>query len=167
MPEVFVGIGSNIDAELNLREALAKLRARFGEIEVSSVYRSPAFGFEGDDFLNIVVGFGTSLAAAEVDAALSAIEYAGGRVRAPSRFAPRTLDLDLLIHGGCVDPRQRLPRDDVLAYPFVLGPLAEIAPDLVHPIGGQRIADAWRVMRGRVALERIGPSTMLEDAARA
>ena len=163
MPEVFVGVGSNIEPEVNLRVALDELERRFAPLLVSSVYRSRAFGFDGDDFLNLVVGFGTPLAAVDVDAELSAIEYAGGRVRAAERFGPRTLDLDLLLYGRCADPALRLPRDDVRAYPFVLGPLAEIAPDLVHPIHGDRMADAWAATRGR-SLERVGSRAMLIGA---
>ena len=163
MPEVFVGIGSNIEPELNLRRALAALRERFGAVTASSVYRSRAFGFEGDDFLNMAASFTTAASPAQVDEVLSAIEYAGGRVRAPERFGPRTLDLDLLIYGCCVDPVQRLPRDDVGAYLFVLGPLAEIAPGLVHPIGGYRIADRWAAVRDRAALERVAGSSELVD----
>lgn len=161
MPEVFVGIGSNVEPERNLREALDELDRCFGRLTVSSVYRSRAFGFDGDDFLNMVVGFTSALPAAEIDRRLSAIEYAGGRVRGTSRYAPRTLDLDLLIYGGSVDPAQRLPRDEVGVRPFVLGPLAEIAPELVHPVGGYRIVDAWHAMGKHAALERIGSWTEL------
>lgn len=164
MPDVFIGAGSNIDPERNLSHALHQLEEHFGSLTVSSVYRSPAYGFEGDDFLNLVVRVTTSFPAAHVDAALSAIEYAGGRTRAASRFAPRTLDLDLLIYGGCVDPAQRLPRDDVAAYPFVLGPLAEIAPELIHPVGSYTIRSAWNAVRGTSPLTRIGPWTALGSA---
>ena len=164
MPEVFVGVGSNIEPEANLHAALEELERRFAPLIVSSVYRSRAFGFDGDDFLNLVVGFGTALAATEVDAELSAIEYAGGRVRAAERFGPRTLDLDLLIYGRCIDPSLRLPRDDICAYPFVLGPLAELAPDLVHPIRGQRMADAWAATPDHARLERVGSRDSLIGA---
>lgn len=157
MVDVYVGLGSNVDPERHLRKAIAALRRRYGDLRCSSVYKSPAYGFTGDDFLNLVVGFETAAAAEQVEETLSAIESAGGRERRGPRFGPRSLDLDLLLYGCRVDPRQRLPRDDVLRYPFVLAPLAEIAPRLVHPLTGVSMADAWRAMAtGGPRLQRLG-----------
>lgn len=156
MPEIFVGLGSNIDPESNLRAALAALRLRFGELACSSVWRSPAFGFVGPEFLNMVVGFSADASVDALEVALSDLENARGRD--PSkRSGSRTIDLDLLLFGERVDAARRLPRADVLEYPFVLAPLAEIAPDLVHPVTGVPLKDAWTKMAGRVdALRRIG-----------
>jgi 2-amino-4-hydroxy-6-hydroxymethyldihydropteridine diphosphokinase len=157
MPEAVVGIGSNVDPERNTAAAVAELEQRFGPLRRSSVYRSPAFGFSGDDFLNLVVIFETGLDADGVEAALSSIESFGGRRRGGPRFAPRTLDLDLLLYGCRVDARRRLPRADVNRYPFVLAPLAEIAPELRHPLTGITMADAWRLMaRTAPPIERVG-----------
>lgn len=142
MPEVFVGCGSNIDAELNLRWALSELDRHFGPCRRSSVYQSPSFGFEGPDFLNIVVSFGADSDADAVEAVLSALENLRGRNRA-DRSGSRTLDLDLLLFGERVDALRRLPRADILRYPFVLAPLAEIAPGVKHPVTGVTIRDAW------------------------
>jgi 2-amino-4-hydroxy-6-hydroxymethyldihydropteridine diphosphokinase len=157
MPDVYVGVGSNIDAEAHLRLAVQSLSERFGELRCSDVFRSPAFGFEGEDFLNMVVGFASAAGPERVEESLSGIEYAGGRARQAARYVSRTLDLDLLLYGPMVDARLRLPREDVLRYPFVLAPLAELAPALVHPVQGMRLEDAWRRMaRGPVALQRLG-----------
>lgn len=147
MPEVFVGLGSNIDPEANLRAAVDALRAQFPPLCCSSVYRSPAFGFAGPEFLNMVVGFRTEVGVDELERRLSAFENAHGR-NSRGRSGSRTIDLDLLIHGWRVDAGRRLPRADVLAYPFVLAPLAEIAPALVHPVTGVRLDTAWRGMAG-------------------
>ena len=135
MPEAFVGCGSNIDPEQNLKWALSELRKRFGELSCSSVYRSPAFGFEGPDFLNLVVGFQTDASADAVEAELSALETERGRNQG-GRSGSRTLDLDLLLFDARVDPARRLPRADILRYPFVLVPLAEIYPTGRHPVTG-------------------------------
>jgi len=143
MAEVFVGCGSNINAAENLRWALVELEARFGPVRCSSVYQCPAFGFEGPDFLNMVVVFDTDDTADTVEAVLSALENARGR-DSGERSGSRTLDLDLLLLGGRIDARQRLPRTDVLRYAFVLAPLAELAPGLRHPVTGVRMADAWQ-----------------------
>lgn len=143
MPEVFVGFGSNIEPLLHLRDALNALRERFGELSCSSVYRSPPYGFVGDDFLNLVGVFLSDAGPEAVEAVLTSIEHAGGRIRSGARFTARTLDLDLLAYGACVVPALRLPRDDILRYPFVLAPLAELAPNFCHPVTGALAADAW------------------------
>lgn len=140
---VYVSIGSNIEPERHVREALRELREAFGRIEVSPVYRTAAVGFDGDDFLNLVVGFETEHDVHAVDDALDAIEQRARRERAGERFAPRTLDLDLLLFGDCVidDGHVRVPRQELLEYAFMLKPLADLAPDLQHPTENARIAD--------------------------
>jgi 2-amino-4-hydroxy-6-hydroxymethyldihydropteridine diphosphokinase len=145
MVEVLLGLGSNIAPEQHLKHALTKLSAQFGCLMASSVYRSPPFGFTGDDFLNMVARFETGLEVAAVEVILTAIEHAGGR-QAVKRGGSRTLDLDLLLYGRMVDPATRLPREDILRYPFVLAPLAELAPDLCHPVTGASMQVAWRAM---------------------
>lgn len=144
MPDVYVGFGSNVEPEAHLGGALAELTREFGPLRCSSLYRSPAFGFKGDDFLNLVGAFECDRGPDAIDEILSRTEYAGGRARGPARFAPRTLDLDLLIYGSAVDARRRLPREDVLFYPFVLAPLAEIAPAFRHPVTGEALRAAWQ-----------------------
>lgn len=150
MPEVYVGLGSNIEPESNLRWAVAELGRRYRGLVCSQVYRSPAFGFAGPDFLNMVVGFDTNRSADEVEAWLSELENRRGRDRR-ARSGSRTLDLDLLLLGQRVDAARRLPRVDVLEYPFVLAPLAEIAPALKHPVTGVTVAAAWAAVRDRHA----------------
>jgi len=157
MSDVFVGLGSNIEPLYHLREALQALETQFGLLRCSYVYQSPAYGFEGADFLNLVVTFPSSVGAEAVDAVLSAIEHAGGRVRGAEGFMARTLDLDLLAYGACVLPELRLPREDILRYPFVLAPLAELAPEFRHPATGVVMADAWRSLASTgPALKRLG-----------
>ena len=143
--EVYVGLGSNIRPAHHLREALRLLGAHFGRLRCSLVYESPPFGFSGDDFLNAVVGLQTGRPLEAIEDVLTAVERAQGRARR-SRAGSRTLDLDLLLYGMRVDPPRRLPRADVLEYPFVLAPLAELAPALPHPVTGMPLAEAWRRM---------------------
>lgn len=140
MPEAFVGCGSNIDPERNLRWALAALRERYGTIRSSNVYRSPAFGFDGPDFLNLVIGFETETDADSVEAVLSELENARGR-DVGGRSGSRALDLDLLLFGERVDAARRLPRADILRYPFVLIPLDELIGERRHPLTGRRYRD--------------------------
>jgi 2-amino-4-hydroxy-6-hydroxymethyldihydropteridine diphosphokinase len=162
MVDVYVGVGSNIDPFDSLRDALLTLRAEFPGIAVSSVYRSPAFGFAGDHFLNLVARFSSDVDACDIEGKLGSIEYAGGRVRAGVRFGPRTLDLDLLMYGQRVDPARRIPRDDVTRYPFVLAPLAEISPELRHPISGESMRSLWARMAPSAVIECLGGAEVLE-----
>lgn len=146
MVNVFLGLGSNIDAEKNLRLAIAELRNRFGELVLSPVYRSAAFGFDGADFLNLVAGLQTDLSPDDLLVFIEKIHAQAGRVRGPERYTSRPLDIDLLLYGDLVDsdPPLRLPRSDVLAHSFVLRPLSEIAPNLIHPETERSIAEHWR-----------------------
>jgi 2-amino-4-hydroxy-6-hydroxymethyldihydropteridine diphosphokinase len=152
---VYLGLGSNIDAEKNLRLAVTELRRLFGEVAVSPVYRSAALGFEGPDFLNLVVALGTEMSPLELIEHIERIHAMAGRKRGPDRYSSRPLDIDLLLYGNTVDPEPplRLPRRDILEHSFVLRPLADIAPDAVHPVTGRTIGDHWReVDRGSHAL---------------
>jgi 2-amino-4-hydroxy-6-hydroxymethyldihydropteridine diphosphokinase len=146
---VFVGVGSNISAQRNIERACVLLNEAFGPLRISSVYRSAPVGFDGADFLNLVIALDSDAGPDAVETVLSSIEQASGRRRKgngpdSSVSGSRTLDLDLLLYGRMVDPARRLPRADVLCYGFVLAPLAELAPQLRHPVTGQRIAEVWR-----------------------
>jgi 2-amino-4-hydroxy-6-hydroxymethyldihydropteridine diphosphokinase len=142
---VYVSAGSNIDPVPHLRLAIAELRRHYGALRLSPVYRTPAVGFAGDDFLNLVVAFETTEAAVEVVAELERLHGLAGRQRGPDAFAARTLDLDLLLYGDAIlpEPPVKVPRDDIRKYAFVLGPLADLAPDLVHPQTGEAIGALW------------------------
>ena len=145
MPWVWVSIGSNQEREHSIRGAVAALRERYGPLKLSRVYESEAVGFAGQPFLNLVAGFETEEPVGAINAALRAIEDAMGRVRGPEKFAPRTLDLDLLTYGAVVGEVDgyALPRDEILRYAFVLGPLAEIAGEERYPPTGQTYRALW------------------------
>ena len=144
--EVYVGVGSNVDREVNIRRAIEDLREAFGHLRISTVYDTEAVGFEGDPFLNLVVSFQTELGAEAVVRTLHAIEYRHGRRRESPRFKARTIDLDLLLYGDLVrrDGEVDVPREDVTRYAFVLRPLAELAGEARHPVSGRRFGDLWR-----------------------
>jgi 2-amino-4-hydroxy-6-hydroxymethyldihydropteridine diphosphokinase len=157
--DVYVSAGSNVAPEENLRLACRELRNRFGSIDVSSIYRNPPVGFSGDDFLNLVLRFRTNEPPAAIIAELERLHALAGRVRGSARFAPRTLDLDLLLYGSAVIPEApvRVPREDIGKYGFVLGPLAELAPELRHPVSGETMAWMWASFdKDQHPMERVG-----------
>lgn len=145
MAEVFVAAGSNIEPQDKLRLALALLRERFGTLKVSRAYRNRAVGFSGDDFVNLAVGFSTDAAVEEVVKTLQQIEERCGRPRSAPKFAPRAMDLDLLLYDDLVrDDGIVLPRLDLTRRAYMLGPMAEIAPSRKHPVLGITFAELWR-----------------------
>lgn len=150
MTRVFVSIGSNIDREHNVRSAVRSLRARFGPLTVSPVYETVAVGFEGDAFYNLVVGFDTDIEPHALASAFHGIEAEHGRRRGASKYGPRTLDIDLLTWGQTVldSAALTLPRDEILKYGFVLGPLADIAGAYRHPEDGRTYGELWTALRG-------------------
>jgi 2-amino-4-hydroxy-6-hydroxymethyldihydropteridine diphosphokinase len=147
MARVYLGLGSNIDPEKNLRLGIRELSERYGDLDISAVYQSAAVGFEGPDFLNLVVGLDTETGPAEVHEQIEAIHNMAGRDRNEQKFSSRPLDIDLLLYNDLVveDRPIRLPRSDILEYSFVLRPLAEIDPALVHPVTGLTMAEHWRM----------------------
>jgi len=146
MATVYVGLGSNIDPEHNLHLGIRELRDRFGELQLSAVYRSAAAGFEGDDFLNLVAGFESDESPFAICDHIELIHNIVGRARESGKWESRPLDIDLLLYNDLVMDEQpvRVPRGDVLEYSFVLRPLAEIAPDLVHPVTGKTMLEHWQ-----------------------
>ena len=145
MAKIYLGLGSNVEPEKYLQLGIRELCLQFGVLEMSNIYRSKAVGFNGADFLNLVLGLDSDLSANEIHQAIEDIHGLAGRQRGESRFAARTLDIDLLLYDDLVIDVApiRVPRADILKYSFVLGPLAEIASDLRHPETGRLITDHW------------------------
>ncbi len=155
MIDAYLGLGSNQDAERNIQSGIVELRREFGDVVVSPVYRSAAVGFSGEDFLNAAALIRTDRSVAELKDWLTELENRHGRDRSQPKFSDRSLDIDILLHGdkaGVFDGLE-LPRDEILKYAHVLKPLADIAPNLKHPVTGQTFADHWARFEGDRSLQ--------------
>ena len=144
MATAFIGLGANLgDRAATLREAARRLGALGHITAVSSLYETEPVGFrEQPPFLNAVIAVETALSSRDVFHALIAIEHDLGRIRS-FRNAPRTLDLDVLLVDDLVlnTPDLILPHPRMHERAFVLAPLAEIAPDVRHPVLGDAMVD--------------------------
>jgi len=145
MALIYISLGSNINRQQNITAGLDALELAFGSLVLSPVYESEAVGFAGSHFLNLVVAAHTQLSIGEIDQIFKQIEADNGRIRGGAKFAPRTLDIDLLLYEDVVTTTGViLPRDEILHNAFVLQPLAEIAPALNHPLVNKSYRNLWQ-----------------------
>jgi 2-amino-4-hydroxy-6-hydroxymethyldihydropteridine diphosphokinase len=159
MARVFISIGSNIDRETNIRRAVVALREHYGDLARSPIYETSAVGFDGDPFYNLVLAFETDDPPEAVRDRLRRIEAESGRQReGVPRFSARTLDLDMILCGDLIrhDADIDVPAPDIERYPFVLKPLAELAPQARHPERKRTFAELWRTARlAEIPMRRI------------
>jgi 2-amino-4-hydroxy-6-hydroxymethyldihydropteridine diphosphokinase len=145
-----ISIGSNINPENHLSLAAQKLKELGSIIGFSTVYQNPAVGpTPQPDFLNAVAMIETDLTADAIRNTLRRIETDLGRLRTEDKYAPRTIDLDLCLLGDQVleTSEFKLPDPDILSLAHLTVPMAELAPDYLHPVTGealQAIADRLR-----------------------
>ena len=151
-PNVFIAAGSNVEPERHLALAARELKKAFPAIRFSPWYRNRAAGFTGDDFINFAAGFTTGMAVHEVLSKLRDIEVRCGRSRNEPKTKSPPLDLDLLLYGDliCDESGLTLPRPELLERAYLLGPLADIAPEVMHPIAATTIGELWKQF-GRAA----------------
>ena len=158
MPRVYLGVGSNIERERYITAGLDALEGLFGEMTLSPLYDSEAIGFEGQPFLNMVVGVDTTMGVGEMARKLRHIETEHGRPANATRFSARQLDIDILTYGADIGVIEgvELPRGEILENAFVLCPLADLAPQEIHPVVGASYAALWEAYdKDSQVLERV------------
>jgi 2-amino-4-hydroxy-6-hydroxymethyldihydropteridine diphosphokinase len=141
----YLSLGSSQDALAHLARARRELAARFPGARFSPLYRTPAVGFDGADFLNAAAVVDSELDIVALDAWLHALEDAHGRRRDVPRFSDRPLDVDIVFYDDLVfrgPGNLQVPRPE-LQHAFVLRPLAELAPTYRDPASGHSLAQLW------------------------
>ncbi|MEK6751098.1 MAG: 2-amino-4-hydroxy-6-hydroxymethyldihydropteridine diphosphokinase [Chloroflexota bacterium] len=129
-----LSLGSNIEAERNLPKAIELLREVGKVVAVSSVWESKSVGFDGPNFLNACVLFLTPLQPVELkEKIIRPIEAKLGRIRGEEKNAPRPIDIDILLFDN------HPLNTEFWDYAFVIVPLAELIPDFVHPVSGEKL----------------------------
>ena len=146
MSTAWLGLGSNVDADAHIRAGIRELERDFENVSLSPVYSSAAVGFEGDDFINLVARVKTGMSPLELREYLRNLEDRFGRKRQVAKFSDRTLDIDILIYDDLVvfSPLLEIPRAEILKFAHVLKPLADLDPDLLHPLELRTMADIWK-----------------------
>ena len=146
--KAYLNIGSNIEPERHLREAIRLLRERGQVKAISNVWQSHAYGSNGPDFLNACILFLTSLDDRDLkEQIIHPIEAELGRVRGPDKYAPRTIDIDIILFDE--EPFGW----EFWSNAFVVVPLADLLPDYHHPLNYERLAKVAAHMRRQTWIE--------------
>lgn len=146
MSIVSLSLGSNHNPRAYILSALDALHARYGALQISSVFESVAVGFSGSNFLNLVVLVETDESLSVLAQALKGIEDDNDRERSGPKFSGRTLDIDILTYDdlqGTVDGIY-LPRKEILYNAYVLWPLAQVLPHKIHPEAAKNYEQLWQ-----------------------
>lgn len=145
MSTAWLGLGSNINADVNIHAGIKALEETFSGVSLSPAYSSKSVGFEGDDFINLVARVETDMQPLELRQYLRDLEDRYGRKRNGPKFSDRSLDIDILLYDDLIllSPVLEIPRAEILKFAHVLKPLADLEPDLIHPSELRSMADIW------------------------
>ena len=145
MTAAWLGLGSNINADANIRASIGELMEKFDQVSLSPVYTSTSVGFSGNNFINLVARIETDLHPLELREDLRDMEDRYGRKRDVPKFSDRLLDIDILIYDDLVlrSPVLEIPRAEILKFSHVLKPLADLDPDLLHPTVQRPMMEIW------------------------
>lgn len=139
---VYIGIGSNIESEPHIKAVVAGI-AELGQITgISGFYGNPPIGGSPQpDYTNGAVRLSTTMPVRDLRKSLRALEASRGRRRTEDKYAPRTIDLDILLYGEIEDEELQIPDPQIVSRPFVFIPILDIDPDLILPPSGRSLAD--------------------------
>ena len=160
MKIVFLGIGTNLgNRENKLSEAVEMIREDIGPIlGTSSVYETEPWGFQSaDQFLNMVIRVGTNLPPSEVLNSILAIESSAGRKRSANQYVSRIIDIDILFYEDLVieEENLKIPHPLIHERRFVLVPLCDIAPEMIHPVFGKTFAELLEVCSDTSSVRKV------------
>ena len=143
---VTLGLGSGVDPENQLRAGLDSLLLHFNDLALSSIFESEPVGFEGNNFLNMAVGFDTEIKLQELSGLLKEIEDKSGRDRSKEKFQDQNLDIDILTYDKHVGEFGgiKLPRPGIVENAYVLWPLSQISGNKRHPELKQSYVELWK-----------------------
>ena len=166
MAVVYLGIGSNMEPDLNIAKGLQVLSDELTIEQVSPWYQSPALGFEGPDFINLVVRASTDMSLTELVLLLKQIEMQFGRAPNAAKYSSRALDIDVVMYDDLLGDHagQTLPRSDIWRFAFVLKPLLDIAPALVCPKSDAPVAGYWPLV-AQQPITQVEPAGSLQRSA--
>ena len=158
MPDSYLGLGSNIgDKRAHIERAIERIAAFMTVRRVSSFYETAPVGYLDQDwFLNCAIEVETARTARELAPLLLGLELEMGR-RRELPGGPRTIDVDILFHGSEVIDEEglQIPHPRLHERLFVLAPLTELCPDLVHPVIGTTVAELARKLAGKQRIRRL------------
>jgi 2-amino-4-hydroxy-6-hydroxymethyldihydropteridine diphosphokinase len=167
MSKVFLGIGTNLgNRERNLKEAILNIEEQIGRVlSSSSVYETPPWGLDAEnDFLNMVVSVETNHTPAEIMKKILLIESMMGRERTQNRYSSRIIDIDILLYDDLVSDEKglKVPHRLMHERKFVLVPLCELVPDMIHPVLEKSMKVLLEECRDRSKIKKIYPPSPLK-----
>lgn len=145
MRDIVLSLGSNIEPEKHIRFAISELTSLYGDLSISPVYQSKSIGFDGPDFLNLVLAFNSDRLLGEIIRFNQAVECKAGRIRGEKTYASRNLDIDVLLFGdeNLRNEGKNIPRDEIEKNAYVLKPLSDLIPEGIHPVKGLTYSILW------------------------
>lgn len=146
---IYLGVGSNINKKLNVNSCLNYFKSSFKYCQISPLYQSPSYGFSGNDFYNLVVKIKSHFDLVALKKWLMAVEDIHGRDRKHVRYSNRTLDIDILFYNDDVIEVSgiKIPRPEILTQAYVLKPLVDLTPELIHPQTDMPLNKHWQRLK--------------------